>query len=533
MNEREDEKHHAKLKLKKLGRVAKKINFVLMATKALFNSVVNWFIKQRIDQIQHFIDYPIDTQNGVLFSQLYHAEDTVYGKKFGFNSISSYEDFKNKVPIVSYEGIEPYIERARQGEKDVIWPGQIRNFAKSSGTTNAKSKFIPITDESLEFCHMKAGKDLVSIYANNHPDNQLFVNKNLRLGGSAELYENFNTKFGDLSAILIDNLPFWVEMTTTPSKKVSLMSEWETKLKAIVAEVKNENVGSLTGVPSWMMVLLQRVIQETNAVNITEIWPNLEVFFHGGISFKPYKDQYMKIIGKDINYYEIYNASEGFFAIQDQAGSDEMLLMLDYGIFYEFVPLDEIGKENPIALSLDQVDIGKVYAVVITTNGGLWRYMIGDTVIFTSTQPYRVRVAGRTKHYINAFGEELMIDNVETALTKACESTGASVREYTGAPVYMKEGESGAHEWIIEFGEMPNNLDYFIEVFDNHLKAINSDYEAKRYNNMTLKRPIVHLAKNNLFYRWMEQRGKLGGQNKVPRLSNTREFIDPLLELNQ
>ena len=301
-----------------------------MATKALFNTVVNYFIRQRIDQIQNFMARPIETQNGILFSQLYHAENTDYGKIHGFNSISSYEDFQRNIPIVTYEDFEPYIEQARQGKPDIFWPGYIRKFAKSSGTTNAKSKFIPISEESLEDCHFKAGKDLVSIYANNHPDNSLFLNKNLRLGGSSELYEDFNTKFGDLSAIMIENLPFWVEITTTPSKKVSLMSEWESKLSAIIAEVKNEDVGSFSGVPSWMMVLLQRVLTETGHQNISELWPNLEVFFHGGISFKPYKEQYRKIIGKDINYYEIYNASEGFFGIQDQYGSDEMLLMLDY-----------------------------------------------------------------------------------------------------------------------------------------------------------------------------------------------------------
>lgn len=503
-----------------------------MATKALFNSVVNWFIKQRIDQIQNFIDHPIETQKGILSSLLYHAEETEYGKIHGFSSVSNYEDFKQNVPIVSYEDFEPYIEKARQGQRDIIWPGLIRQFAKSSGTTNAKSKFIPITDESLEYCHFKAGKDLVSIYANNHPENQLFAYKNLRLGGSAEVYEQFNTKFGDLSAILIDNLPFWVEITTTPSKKVSLMSEWETKLKAIVSEVKNAEVGSLTGVPSWMMVLLQRVLKETNAGSISEIWPNLEVFFHGGISFKPYKDQYRQIIGKDINYYEIYNASEGFFGIQDQHGSDEMLLMLDYGIFYEFIPMEDFGKENPRVLSLENVEKNKNYALVITTNGGLWRYLIGDTVCFTSLNPFRIKISGRTKHYINAFGEELMIDNVECALHKACEKTGAQITEYTGAPIFMSGNGSGAHEWIFEFSKEPSSLEDFTDIFDEHLKSINSDYEAKRYLNMTLKRPVVNVAKPNLFYHWMESRGKLGGQNKVPRLCNDREYIDPLLMLN-
>ncbi len=504
-----------------------------MATKALFNSVVNWFIKQRIDQIQQFIAYPYETQSGVLLSQLFRAEDTIYGKNYGFKDISNYEDFKNQLPIVSYEDFEPYIERARQGEKDVIWPGFIRQFAKSSGTTNAKSKYIPITEDSLNDCHFKAGKDLVSIYANNHPDNQLFLNKNLRLGGSAEFYENFDTKYGDLSAILIENLPFWVEITTVPSKKTSLMSEWETKMKAIISEVKNEEVGSLTGVPSWMMVLLQRILEETENTTISEIWPNLEVFFHGGISFKPYREQYKKIIGKNINYYETYNASEGFFGIQDQHQSDELLLMLDYGIFYEFIPVEDVGLSNPRVYTIENVELGKNYAMVITTNGGLWRYMIGDTIYFTSLDPFRIKISGRTKHYINAFGEELMIDNVETAIEKACFATGAAVKDYTGAPIFMEENKKGAHEWIFEFSQIPSSIDHFSEVFDNVLKSLNSDYEAKRYNNMTLRSPVVHVAKDNLFYDWMSSRGKLGGQNKVPRLSNDREYIDPLLDLNK
>lgn len=504
-----------------------------MATKALFNTVVNWFIRQRIDQIENFIKHPIETQRGILFSQLFHAEDTLYGKNFGFNSISTYEDFKNKIPIVKYEEFEPYIERARRGEKDVFWPGQIKNFAKSSGTTNAKSKYIPITEESLELCHFKAGKDMVSIYANNHPENQLFSRKNLRLGGSSALYENYDTRFGDLSAILIDNLPFWVEITATPSKKVSLMTEWESKLRAIVNEVKNEDVGSLTGVPSWMLVLLQRLLKDSEKKNIIDLWPNLEVFFHGGISFKPYRELYKQLIGKEINYYETYNASEGFFGIQDRNNTEEMLLMLDYGIFYEFIPLEKLDSDHPEAIGLESVETGKVYAMVITTNGGLWRYLIGDTVYFTSLNPYRIKIAGRTKHYINAFGEELMIDNVEVALEKACKETEAIVSEYTGAPVYMLNGENGAHEWIIEFSKKPNDLKKFETVFDEQLKAINSDYEAKRYNNMTLGKPIIHQARPNLFYSWMESRGKLGGQNKVPRLSNTREYIEPLLLMNQ
>lgn len=503
-----------------------------MATKALFNSVVNWFIKQRIDQIENFIKEPSQTQQAILFSQLFRSEDTCYGMKYGFKNIATISDFQNKVPIVTYEEFEPFIERARQGESDVIWPGTIKQFAKSSGTTNAKSKFIPITEDSLQDCHYKAGKDLVSIYANNHPDNQLFSNKNLRLGGSAEMYQSFNTKYGDLSAILIDNLPFWVEITTVPSKKVSLMSEWETKMKAIVSEVVTADVGSLSGVPSWMMVMLQKVLAESGKGNIADVWPNLEVFFHGGISFKPYRKQYSEVIGKDINYYEIYNASEGFFGIQDQQGSDELLLMLDYGIFYEFIKTEDLGRSHPKAYTIEEVEVGQNYAMVITTNGGLWRYMIGDTVVFSSLKPHRIRISGRTKHHINVFGEELMIDNVETALQETCERTNSIVKEYTGAPIFMEGNSKGAHEWMIEFSKEPEDFDAFKMYFDEALKKLNSDYEAKRYNNMTLREPVIHKAKPQLFFEWMSSRGKVGGQNKVPRLSNEREFIEPLLALN-
>lgn len=504
-----------------------------MATKALFNTLVNWFIRQRIDQIEHFIKFPVETQEGLLFSQLFLAEETEYGQKYGFSTISNYQDFQRKVPVVCYEDFEPYIEKARQGQKDVIWPGQIKQFAKSSGTTNAKSKYIPITAESLEDCHYKAGKDMVSIYVNNHPQSELFQHKNLRLGGSAETYQDFNTKFGDLSAILIENLPFWVEIINTPNKKISLMSEWESKMKAIITEVRNEDVGSLTGVPSWMMVLLQRTLQETGKQNIGELWPNLEVFFHGGISFKPYKNQYKEIIGKNIRYYEIYNASEGFFGIQDQSGSDEMLLMLDYGIFYEFIPMDQYYAGSRDAIPISEVELGKNYAVVISTNGGLWRYLIGDTVMFTSLHPYRIKISGRTKHYINAFGEELMIDNVETALKITCENLDVAISDYTGAPVFMTNSSKGCHEWVFEFTRQPACLNTFSDMFDRTLKTLNSDYEAKRYNDITLRKPIIHVARPNLFYEWMASRGKLGGQNKVPRLSNDRAYIDPLLKLNE
>lgn len=505
-----------------------------MAAKALFNSVVNWFIRQRMDQIKAFISHPEETQKGVLFSQLFQAENTEYGRTYGFRSISSVKDYKKQVPLVQYEDIVPWIERARKGEPDITWPGIIKHFAKSSGTTNARSKYIPISTECLEDCHYKAGKDLLALYTDNHPDNQLFQNKNLRLGGSSEMYKDYQTQFGDLSAILIDSLPFWVEVTTTPSKKVSLMSEWESKLKAIITEVTTQNVGSLSGVPSWMLVLLQKILAETGHGSIAELWPSLEVFFHGGISFRPYRTEYEKIIGKKINYYEIYNASEGFFAIQDQPDSDEMLLMLDYGIFYEFIPMENFySADQPETVTLEEVEIGKNYALVISTNGGLWRYIIGDTIRFTSLDPYRIQVTGRTKHHINAFGEELMIDNVEDALDYACRQTGASVSEYTAAPVFMTEGSKGAHEWIIEFHRKPDSQEAFLSALDKRLREINSDYDAKRYKDITLMMPVLHTAEDNLFYKWMESRGKLGGQNKVPRLSNDREYLEPLLSLNE
>jgi len=504
-----------------------------MAGKLLFNSMVNWIIGRRINQIERFIKQPYETQRGIIFSQLFLSEDTEYGKKYGFKSIRTIEDFQRQVPIVKYEDFMPYIEKARRGESDIIWPGQIKRFAKSSGTTNDKSKYIPITAESLEECHFKAGKDLIALYVNNHPSSALFQHKNLRLGGSSEIYQDFDTEFGDLSAILIGNLPFWVEVINTPSRKVSLMKEWEAKLKAIINEVKSEDVGSMTGVPSWMMVLLLRLLKDTGVENIGELWPNLEVFFHGGISFLPYKKQYEKLIGKEINYYEIYNASEGFFGIQDRSDADDMLLMLDYGMFYEFIPMEDFYKDHPRTKTIGEVELGKNYAMVISTNGGLWRYLIGDTVMFTSKNPYRIKITGRTKHYINAFGEELMIDNVERALEEACQHTQASVLDYTGAPVYMNENSSGAHEWMIEFSQPPNDFESFVQKFDKTLQKLNSDYEAKRYHDMTLKSPIVHIAKKDLFYNWMDSRGKLGGQNKVPRLSNDRQYIDPLLKMNK
>lgn len=495
----------------------------------IINSIASWILKKRIHQMELFMKYPNEVQEELLMNLIRNAESTLIGVKYDFATARNYRAFAERVPVSTYEDLEPHIEQTRKGEQNVFWPTPIKWFAKSSGTTNAKSKFIPVSTEALEDCHYKAGKDLLCLYLNNNEDSQLFTGKSLRLGGSKQLYEDNNTFFGDLSAILIDNMPIWAEFSSTPSNKVSLMSEWESKLAAIVQETIQENVTSFAGVPSWMMVLLNRILEETGKGNLLEIWPNLEVYFHGGVSFEPYREQYKKILPKsDFQYYEIYNASEGFFAIQDSNDSNELLLMLDYGIFYEFIPMDTFGTPNQRTIRLADVELNKNYAIVITTNAGLWRYMIGDTVRFTSLNPYRIRVTGRTKHHINVFGEELMVENTDTAIAKACAITGLEVIDYTVAPVFMQGREKGAHEWIIEFRHAPDDAGHFRTVLDEALQTLNSDYEAKRYNNMTLNPLVLNVARPKLFYDWLKEQDKLGGQHKIPRLSNERHYLEQL-----
>ena len=499
----------------------------------LVNSVASWFLKKRFHQIDLFLKYPHEVQNELLMGLLSLSKDTEIGKAYDFRTIRTYREFAQRVPVSSYEDYQNLIERSRKGEKNIFWPKPIKWFAKSSGTTNAKSKFIPVSAESLEDCHYAAGKDLLCMYLNNNENSALFNGKNLRLGGSKELYEENGTTFGDLSAILIDNMPFWAEFSSTPGNKVSLMSDWEYKMQAIVNETVNENVTSLAGVPSWMLVLLNNVLESTDNKNILDVWPNLEVYFHGGVSFLPYVDQYKSIIpSKSFKYYEIYNASEGFFAIQDRNHSNELLLMLDYGIFYEFIPMQTHGTPTETLLPLSEIKKGVNYAIVITTNAGLWRYKIGDTVMFTSTTPYRIKVTGRTKHFINVFGEELIIENTDKALKIVAMKTNSEIVDYTVAPIFMEGKSKGAHEWIIEFKTPPKDLNYFGELLDNSLKSLNSDYEAKRYNNITLDKPKIHAAKQGLFYKWMKRNNKLGGQHKVPRLSNSRQFLEALLKID-
>ena len=500
----------------------------------IVNSLASWFLKKRFHQIELFLKYPIDVQNELLEELLHTAKNTEVGKQYDFASINSYREFADRVPVTNYEDSQQQIERARKGESNIFWPTPIKWFAKSSGTTNSKSKFIPVSSASLEQCHYAASKDLLCMYLNNNPDANLFLGKSLRLGGSKKLYKENETVFGDLSAILIDNMPFWAEYSSTPNNEVSLMADWEVKMQAIVDQTIQENVTSLAGVPSWMLVLLNNVLESTGKTNLFEIWPNLEVYFHGGVNFDPYIEQYNAILPKEnFRYYEIYNASEGFFAIQDRNANKELLLMLDYGIFYEFIPMDTYGSASQKVIPLGEVEVAKNYAIVITTNAGLWRYKIGDTVRFTSISPFRIKVTGRTKHHINVFGEELIIENAEMALKQASKQTQCEIVDYTAAPIFMEGRKKGAHEWIIEFKIPPKDLTLFTKSLDTALMDLNSDYEAKRFNNTTLTMPKVHLARQKLFYDWLKQKNKLGGQHKVPRLSNKRNFMEELLHLNK
>jgi hypothetical protein len=498
----------------------------------IINTVASWLLKKRLHQIEFFLKYPIEVQEELLMGLVDFAKDTEIGKSFDFRSIQNYSVFAARVPITNYEGMEHLIDQARRGTANLFWPTPIKWFAKSSGTTNAKSKFIPVSQESLEDCHYKSSKDLLSIYLNNNENSQLFTGKSLRLGGSKELYESHGSVFGDLSAILIDNMPFWAEFSSTPSNKVSLMPDWNTKLAAVIAETTKENVTSMAGVPSWMLVLLNELLDTTGNEHLFQVWDQLEVYFHGGVSFSPYKDQFKKLLPrKSFNYYEIYNASEGFFAIQDRNKASDLMLMLDYGIFYEFIPMNAYGKEAEYAIPLSEVTLHTNYAIVITTNAGLWRYKVGDTVRFTSLSPHRIKVTGRTRHHINVFGEELIIENAEEALKIVCKKTKTEIIEYTAAPIFMEGKNKGGHEWLIEFRTPPQDLGHFTALLDNALKSLNSDYEAKRYNNMTLNEPLVHKARAGQFHDWLAGKDKLGGQHKIPRLSNSRQYLEELMAL--
>ncbi|TSA23902.1 MAG: hypothetical protein D4R67_12660 [Bacteroidetes bacterium] len=501
----------------------------------LLNTVISWLMKKRIHQIELFLKYPHEVQHEWFKKLLQTARDTEWGQAYEFKSIHSPEIFRERIPVREYDDFKPSIDRLKRGEQNILWPTDIKWFAKSSGTTADKSKFIPVSEEALEECHFKGGKDLLSIYCNNHPETNLFAGKSIGMGGTHQIVEGSNESMyyqGDLSAILMQNLPFWVEFLRTPNLSIALMDEWESKIDKMAAATIQHDVTNISGVPSWTLLLFRRILDITGKEHLLEVWPNFELFIHGGVSFKPYREQFRRILpSRGMHYLETYNASEGFFAIQDRDSVSDMLLMLDYGIYYEFIPVDDLGSESPKAIALEEVKPEVNYAMVISTNAGLWRYLVGDTVQFTSINPYRIRITGRTRSFINAFGEEIIVDNADQALSIACERCNCQVIDYTAAPVYMEGSSRGAHEWLIEFEEPPQEMAYFTEILDNALKSLNSDYEAKRYHNLMLAAPIIRVMPRHTFYKWLKSKGKLGGQHKVPRLFNDRKYVDEILQM--
>lgn len=496
-------------------------------------SIIKPFFKSRAGAIRRFDTEAEEIQRQVLAHLLCKAKNTEWGRQYGYADCKDYKDFAAQVPVNTYEELKGHIDRMRRGERDVLWPGRVKWYAKSSGTTNDKSKFIPVSADSLKDTHYAGGRDAVSLYLHNVPESRLFDGRALILGGShAPNYNLPHSLVGDLSAILIENINPMVNCVRIPPKKVALLSDFEEKRDRIAEIAIKKNVTNLSGVPSWMMAVINRVLELSGKDYLDEVWPNLEVFFHGGVAFTPYREQYRRLIrSPKMHYMETYNASEGFFGLQDNPDDTAMLLMLDYGVFYEFIPLEEVGKDNPTVIPLWEVEAGKNYAIVISTSCGLWRYQIGDTVKFTSVKPYKFIISGRTKSFINAFGEELIVDNAEKGLAKACAETGAVVSEYTAAPVFMNENGQCRHQWIVEFDKAPADLEQFADILDRALQAINSDYEAKRYKNLTLQRLEIVQARPGLFNDWLKSKGKLGGQHKVPRLANNRDIIEQILSM--
>jgi hypothetical protein len=483
-------------------------------------------------RIEGWTQNPVAAQREVLQDLVTSAQYTEFGRKYQFSSLYNIRSFKKAIPIHEYDDLKPYILRLMEGEQNLLWNTPINWFAKSSGTTSDKSKFIPVSNESLEDGHYRAAKDVVTMYYNFNPFSDLLTGKGLVIGGSHTVNRiNDETHYGDLSAVLLQNTPFWGSWIRTPELSIALMDEWESKIEKLAQHTIHENVTSISGVPTWTLVLLRRILEITGKSSIAEVWPQLELYLHGGVSFVPYREHFEKLMGKKMNFLEMYNASEGFFAAQDSPDSDGMLLFTDHGIFMEFMPLEEYGKEEPLTIGLQDVELGKHYALVISTNGGLWRYCVGDTIQFTSLQPFRIKVSGRVKHFINAFGEELMVENADRAIAIACEQTGAVVNDYSAAPIYFGDHSNGGHEWLIEFEKKPERLDHFTYELDRALKSLNSDYEAKRHKDIALRMPIIHALQKGDFAKWLKQKGKLGGQHKIPRLSNERTYIEEILQL--
>ncbi|MGJ7030980.1 GH3 auxin-responsive promoter family protein [Niabella hirudinis] len=496
----------------------------------LLSPAISSLARMRQWRIDGWRSHPLDAQREVLQNLVSSAQYTEFGRKYNFGSLFNIRDFKKAIPIHEYNDLKPYIERCMGGEQNLLWNSPIVWFAKSSGTSGDKSKFIPISEESLVDCHYKAAKDVLTMYYQFKPDSTMLTGKGLVLGGSHNINAlNEEAQFGDLSAVLLQNSPFWGHWLRTPELSIALMDDWETKLEKIAAQAINENVTSVSGVPTWTLVLFKRILEITGQASIADVWPGLELYMHGGVSFTPYHDQFKKIIGKDIHYLETYNASEGFFAAQQAPGEEGMLLFTDHGIFMEFMPVSEYGSAQPLTIGLKDVDLHTNYAPVISTNGGLWRYLLGDTIRFISKDPFKIVVSGRVRHFINAFGEEVIIDNTDKAIQIACQQTRAIVNDYTAAPVYFSNEGNGGHEWLIEFEKTPENLEAFVQHLDAALQSINSDYEAKRHKDIALKMPVVHALPKGFFIDWLHYKGKLGGQHKVPRLSNDRTLLEEVL----
>jgi hypothetical protein len=500
----------------------------------LLSPAISSLARMRLWRIEAWKNNPVNAQREVLQELVTSAQYTEFGRKYDFSNLFTVRDFKEAIPIHEYDDLKPYIERIMNGEQHILWNTPIYWFAKSSGTTSDKSKFIPVSDESLQDGHFKAAKDVLTMYYQFNPDSELLTGKGLVLGGSHNINPmNKEAQYGDLSAVLLQNTPFWGHWLRTPDLSIALMDEWESKIEKLAESTIKENVTSISGVPTWTLVLFKRILELTGKKTISEVWPSLELYMHGGVSFTPYKEQFQKLIGKKINYLDLYNASEGFFAAQEDPGQDGMLLFVDHGVFMEFMPVSEYGKKDPQTVGLQEVRLGENYALVISTNGGLWRYLLGDTICFTTLNPFRIKVTGRLKHFMNAFGEEVIVENADKAIAIAAEKTGAIVNDYTAAPVYFSESANGAHEWLIEFDKEPESLDRFAGELDSALKNINSDYEAKRHKSIALRSPLLHSMKKGTFQEWLRSKGKLGGQHKVPRLSNERTLLEEILFMDK
>jgi hypothetical protein len=499
----------------------------------LVNSAAGYYFRSRKTRIDNYLNNPIETQEKLLKELIHQAKDTVWGKKYDFASIKDIKTFAERVPVGDYDSHKPFINEMMHGKSDILWPGVTRWFSKSSGTTNDKSKFIPVSETNLETCHKTGPRDTLSFLFLNYKNPTMFGGDYLGLVGFVNPFEPHpQSQCGDISAIMVKTLPSFYRMFYLPSLEIAFLSEWEEKLQKTAEEVIHRNIVALGGVPTWNLVLFRKILEITGKKNMLEVWPNLNVYLHGGVSFKPYRKQFEELIpSKDMNYLEVYNASEGYFASQMRPTDKGLTLLLNNGIFYEFIPMEEWDKENPKAVSLADVELDKVYSMIISTNAGLWRYQCGDTVKFISKSPYQIIIVGRTKHFINVFGEELMIANTDKALEMTCETLNCVVEEYTAAPVFFKNIQGkGGHEWAVEFSKEPASYEDFADLLDKNLQKINSDYEAKRYRDMALERLKINIVPKGTFLNWMSSRGKVGGQNKVPRLANERKHLEGILD---